>query len=481
MDDISRTDINLKRATLYTGISKYITMIVQIILSMILARLIEAEEYGILSILTVILNFLTLIADMGFGITIIQHPEMEWEEQNELFSFTAVFGVILMLIMVFLAYPMSLVYKEPQYLIMCPLLSVAAITNALNIVPNAILTRERKFDLIAVRTIVCTVLPGLLAVIMAFYGAKAYSLLFQSIFASLLIFLWNYTKSPLKLVRFSVSKIRKVLGKYSLYQFVFNLLNYFTRNLDSLVIGATFGGEALGYYNKAYTLNLYPNSIFTNVITSVLHPYIRELKNDMEKLNQKIIEILKVLSLLGLLVTILCFSCAEEIVFIMFGDGWEVAGYCFKMLSICIWAQMISSVAGSVFLGIERTDQTLKLGIINIGIILIAIICGVFSKKIYIFAFVIGVAYNIMFLITYYVLIKLTIKSEFLKFLKSFIPEMIGIVLFIILSSNMNFIFNSIWKSFCLKLIMCCVYYIIFLLVTGQLSKSFILLKRFIK
>ena len=460
--------MDLRKATIYNLVSKYGAMLMQLVLTMVLARIILPEEYGVVAILTVILNFLSLLSDMGLGISIIQHPKMGIIEQRQLFSFSLFLGCGIVAIMIIVAYPVSIIYHNSSYCFLCPLISISGFFNALNIVPNAILIRDKRFDIIAIRSILATLIPGIVAIIAAIHNAGVFALLLQSISGSVFLFMWNYVSHPLIPCRFKFKKVFQLMGRYSLFQFLFNIINYFTRNLDNFIIGAKFGDKQLGYYNKAYTLNLYPNTLFTSVFTGVLHPYIRDYNNNFDLLEKKIVDILKVLSLIGILVMLICFGCSEEIIIIMFGKMWEPAIPCFKMLSICIWAQMLSSVAGSVFLGIERTDRVFICGIINIVLIVIAIVLGLVNGTIAGVSLMIGIAYNFIFHITYYVLISTTFKSNYWIFLRHFLNDIVFASICLIVISIAPFPRLGVFSSLIIKTVIYTAVYAVYLFVTKQ-------------
>ena len=124
------------------------------------------------------------------------------------------------------------------------------------------------------------------------------------------------------------------MGTYSLFQFIYGVINYFERNIDNLFIGAKFGSESLGYYNKAYSLNLYPNMLFTHVITGVLHPYVRDINGDGEAVMRRLMKILKLLSLAASFVMAVCYWCSGEIIRIAFGENWVPSVKLFHVLSL---------------------------------------------------------------------------------------------------------------------------------------------------
>jgi PST family polysaccharide transporter len=448
--------------------AKYGSMFVQLGLTMILSRLILPEAYGVVAIITILIGFLNLFSDMGLGINIIQHPEMSIDNVNRLFSFSMIIGIVLTLATILASIPLSSFYENSVYYHLCPIVSVASFFNAVNVVPNAILTRDKKFKLIALRTIICSLISGVIAVILAWYGLGVYALISQFLISSLFLFIWNYANNPLKIVRFKFSKVIHLLGSYSLFQILFNFLNYFTRNLDHLLIGKFFGAAGLAQYNKSYFLYLYPNNIFASVLTGVLHPYIREYKTSPSKMLEKYIQIEKILSIIGVFTMISFFFCSREIVLIMFGDNWEPAGEYLRCLSICMWAQMMCSVAGSIFLGMERTDQTFKCGVINLILLVVSIFIGVYFDSLLLLSLLVGVSYNIIFFVTNYILVVKILNNSLWFFLSKISVDGIFAFLFVILSLFVPSLSENIFVSLIVKLLICIVAYSGYLFFTRQ-------------
>ena len=239
--------------------------------------------------------------------------------------------------------------------------------------------------------------------------------------------------------------------------------------MDNLIIGKKFGSADLAYYNKSYYLYLYPNNLFAAVLTGVLHPFIREYKDNTTSLYNKYLKVIKPLSLIGLFTMLLFFFCSEEIMLIMFGNNWLPAAACLKCLSICMWTQMMSSVPGTFFMGMERTDQMFKCGIINLSLIIISIMLGVYFESIYTLAFFIGISYNIIFLSTNYILINKTMKFSFMKFLKTFRTDfafLVISVLFLSLLPDINL--ANLWLTFILKATIIVVLYSLYIILTNQ-------------
>ena len=74
------------------------------------------------------------------------------------------------------------------------------------------------------------------------------------------------------------------------------------------------GEVALGYYDKAYRLMLYPVQNLTHVITPVLHPILSDYQDDYDKIYSQYVKVVKILSLLGVFILVFCFFSAKEII-----------------------------------------------------------------------------------------------------------------------------------------------------------------------
>lgn len=477
---VQTENTGIKKAALYNAIAKYGSMIVQLGMTMLLSRLIVPEAYGVIAITTVLLGFLSLFADMGLGINIVQHPEMPTNDIRCLFSFSIVIGIILGFFTAIASFPLASVYEEPLYYVLCPILSVVSFFQAANVIPNSILMRDKRFKTIAIRTILCCFISGLVAVLLAYSGLGVYALVIQSVISQLFLFAWNYCCSPIIPTMFKFKRIMSLLGTYSLYQVLFNFLNYFTRNLDNLIIGKFFGPAPLAQYNKSYMLYLYPNNIFAAVLTGVLHPYIRDYKYDINKMFTKYLQIEKALSLIGIFTMITFFSCSKELVVIMFGKNWELAGEYLKCLSLCMWTQMMCSTAGSIFLGLERTDQTFKCGLINLSLLIISITIGVYLKSLLILSLCISFSYNLIFIVTNVILVKYTMRLSLKDFFKPIICDFGFAFSFIVLLFFLPEISSNLFLSLIVKLIICSIGFIIYLFVSNQ-WKTIVAFKYMIK
>ena len=279
--------VSLKKATIINASSKYTTVILGLLFSAVLSRLLSPEDYGIVAVVTVFTNFFSLFADMGIGTAVIQNKKLSDDDENRIFTFTLYVGIALFALFSLFSVLLVHIYKNSVYYIVGPLLGISLSLTTFNMVPNARLMKSKKFLLVAIRTVSSSVFGYVAAVVIAFLGGKYYAIIFQSIITALITFLWNWKSTNLRFRFHSViNSVKKIWG-FSSYQFGFNFVNYFSRNLDNLLTGYFFGDKMLGYYDKAYKLMRYPVDNLTNVITPSIQPILSDHQDDSRYVLEK--------------------------------------------------------------------------------------------------------------------------------------------------------------------------------------------------
>ena len=471
--------MNIKKAAIINALGKYLKIFLSIIVNAILSRILSAEDYGIVAVITVFSTFFTTFSDMGFGPAIIQNRELTDDDIDNIYSFTVYVSFFLMVIFAICSYPISVFYRDKVYVSLGLILSVSLLFNALNMVPNGILNKEKKFVSIAIRTVVVYMGSAVVTIILAFSGLRYYALAIQAVLTALLTFFWNYsTTKPKFHFRVGVHSIKKVLN-YSGYQFAFNVVNYFSRNLDNLLTGKFMGSVELGYYNKAYTLMLYPVNNLTGVISPVLHPILSDYQKQLDVIYKKYMKIVRLLACVGLYIAPVCFLAAGELITILYGQNWGKSVACFQLLTIAIIPQMINSSAGSIFQAIGNTRLLFVNSCINTGITVVAIIFGVFiGKSIEALSICVAVAYLFHFATAFTMLVKMGFKYKMIDFIKELLPELFILMVMLISVRLYPFYIKNTFISAMIKCIYLGGIYVVALFMSKEYKLFLSLIKR---
>lgn len=462
-------NISIKKAALINGSGKYSKILLSVIVNAILARILSPSDYGIVAVITVFSTFFTTLSDMGFGVAIVQDKGLKKEDIDNIFSFTIYVSVGLMILFAIFSVPIARFYKNNVYIQLGFLLSISLLFDAMNMVPNGILNRRKEFMVIAIRTVVVYVIAAIVTVILALMGFRYYALVIQAIITSVFTFVWNWmTTRPKFKLRIEMYSVKRVLN-YSIYQFLFNFINYFSRNLDNLLTGKFMGNAQLGYYNKAYSLMLYPVNNLTGVVSPVLHPILSDFQHDFGMIYRKYMKVFKILFCLGAFVSPLCYLGGKEIITIMYGNNWNASITCFQFLSIAIIPQMLNSSSSGVFQALGNTRLLFWNSCINTGITVIAILIGVFDgKNIVSLSVAVGTAYICHFFTAFFMLIRWGFGYKFSQFLSDILPDLLillGMELAVIIYP---FNIKNIFLSLIVKVVFLVIIFFILMLITGE-------------
>lgn len=333
----------------FTAIAKYANLVISLIVTAVLARLLSPDQFGVIAIAMVLIAFLNLIADIGLFPAVIQYKNLTRDGLGELFSLSCYLGLSLALLLFFGASMIANYYQQPVLQGIIKLLSISLFFTASSVVPNALFYRERMFKFIAVRSFLIQIVLGVISIAAAFYGAGVYALLINPILYSILLFIVSYAHFPLPFkLKISLKALRPVL-RYSTFQFLFNIVNYFSKNSDTLFIGRYLGVHVLGYYDKAYQLMSLPLQNITQVITPVIHPVLSVKKDNKPQLIAATEQLIAVLALIGFPLSAFLYFSAADLIYLFFGPQWDKAVPVFQVLSLNVGIQLVLSSSGSIF------------------------------------------------------------------------------------------------------------------------------------
>jgi len=398
---------------MWSAIEKYSAVIISLIISAILARLISPEAFGVVAVASVLIDFLNIFTDMGIGPAIIQRKDLSDENLNSIFTYTIFGGILLAVLFFCLAKPIANFYNDSALIIICQILSVKLFFAAINIVPQANILKNKNFKLIAKRTLLLQVLSGIVSIYAAYQGVGMYALLISPIFTSIGMFFFNINYSPRKIdLRFDGSPFKKIYA-FSLYQFLFSFMNYFSRNVDSLIIGRYFTLKELGYYDKSYRLMMLPLQNVTNVITPVMQPILSSLQDDKVELTAKYNQIIKLVGTISFPLSVFLYFTAGELIQIVYGNNWAQAIPVFKVLAISLAFQMILSTSGAIYQSANATKLMFINGVSNTFFTVSGfVLAAYFFRNIVAMAWAWDISLTINMVVSYFILYNLVLRSN---------------------------------------------------------------------
>ncbi|MFL2079867.1 lipopolysaccharide biosynthesis protein [Marinilactibacillus psychrotolerans] len=441
-----------KIGILFSAMGKYSNFIINMLINAVLSRLLTPSEYGIVTVVQVFLVFFDMLVDMGFGPAVIQNRTLDDEDTGAIFKFSIIVSIILGVIFAFLGHPVNLFYGEDIYVPVFLILGFEVFFYGLLIVPKAILLKKRDFKSVNLLEIFSNIIYGIVAIILAFLEFSYYSIIIGRMIKVLTIFIFYYMKTKINYR----AKIRKEpilkIWSFARNQFLFNFINYFSRNLDNILIGRYMGNAALAFYGKSYQTSIYPNTLLSGILNPVIQPIMSEYEDRKDVIKNVYLKVSRLLGDIGVPLSVFCYFAAKDIILLLFGGQWNQSIPVFQILAVSIWIQMISSSTGAFYQSANRTDLLLISGVQSAIFNVSAIIYGVYLGTIESVAIMVVISFSINFIINNYLLMYKVFNSNFVELInalfKPFILGTIQLIIFFILPDLTDNVFvNLIFKG----------------------------------
>lgn len=395
----------LLSGTFYIALSKYSGLLLSIVITSILARLIQPSEFGVLAIVSVIIAFINLFTDIGIGPAVIQRDDLDKADHGKLFSLTCYIGLSGLVILLLLAKPLSVFFNGNDNIAnIVRLMGGNVLFAAMNVVPNALLLRAKQFKLLAIRNVSTHLLAGVIAVVLAYRGYGVYALAFQSIVAILSVFLYNYIQHPLKFsFKIDLNPIRKIFS-YSVFQMLSSIVSYITRNIDKILVGKYINMSQLGFYEKSFRLISMPVDNISYVITPVMQPLFKDYQNELLLMYDKYIKLLRIVISIAFPLSGFLYINAADLISLFYGSQWKEAIPTFQLLSLSVPFTILLATTGPIYQAANKTN-IMFLVCIEEGIIsLISLSVGLYMGRIESVAGCIAVGSFFRFFCTFYIL-----------------------------------------------------------------------------
>ncbi|MEG3130356.1 lipopolysaccharide biosynthesis protein [Pantoea cypripedii] len=376
----------------WNALSQFFKIFVQAVNLIYLAKIIPPAQYGLMAMAVVVINLGILLRDLGTAAAIIQKKKLSNDLINSIFWLNVAMGVSLCCIIAILAKPLSSLYGHPELQLVLMLLGLSFPLSSCAATHLALLERESRFKTTSKIEVTSAITSVIVAVVMAHLGFGVYSLVAQAITLNLMsaIQFWvvsDWRPSLSKFIRWS--DIKEIFS-FSTNLSLFNLINYFSRNADSFIVGKYMSATILGQYNLAYRIMLFPLLCLTFVATRSLYPILSQHQDDNEKVEKTYLNtVFIILVITAPMMTIVGYY-SFPLIRVVFGDQWLKTAEILKWLAPTAILQSVLSTSGAVFMSKGRTDLLLRLGI------LAAILQGT--------AFILGVRYDITTFAMFYLI-----------------------------------------------------------------------------
>ncbi len=339
--------------------------LISFVIFILLARLLDPKVFGLVALASVFIAFVEILVQQGFGLAIVQFLDLDNKHLDTAFWINVTIGIVMTLVGIFGAEIVAAFFKEPTLTPVVRWLSLSFIVGSLSGVQQAILRRELRFKILAICSTLANIMGGVVGVILAFLGHGVWSLIFKTLLAGILntFILWFICDwRP----GFEVSRIHfKELYSFSLSVLGSNILDFFSRNMDDLLIGYFLGPVALGYYSVSYRLLRMMNRMLAGTINRVALPTFSKLQKERDRLRHFFYNAVQLTSFIAFPAFIGIGAVAPEFVRGFFGEQWTQSIPVMQVLVLIGLLQSISLYNGTVMVAMGKPSWQLGIKVLN--------------------------------------------------------------------------------------------------------------------
>lgn len=364
----------------WATLAKFVNIGVGILRISILTRFLSGADFGLMALVNFTIGFADLFMDMGLSTAILHKQNISDKEYSSLYWLNFLSSILLYVIALGVTPFVANYYNQPELTILIPLVSFNFILSAIGRQFNTVFQKELNFFVISVVEIISVVLSLILAVLMAMNNYGVYSLAYSSLLQfgvfNLIFLIIGYKKHKIAF-HFSLKETFPFL-KIGVYQVGGQIINYFSKELDVLIIGKILGAAPLGYYSLAKQLAVKPIMFINPIITEVAAPVLAVMQDNKEKLRQNYLKLIQMTSAINFVIYLLIFIFSGLIIQILYGNGYEPCVLILRLFCIYMYLRSINNPVGSLLVATGRTDLDLKWNILMVFVTALMLYIGSF-------------------------------------------------------------------------------------------------------
>ena len=345
--DHSGLDRRLVSGVVWTAAAKFGTQIITWGCLLLLARLLSPADFGIVSMSTIFLGFVNIVAEFGIGSAILVMRELTENQIRQIHALSVILGFAMTGMTVLAAKPMAAFFRKPELLTVVPVMGLGFAISGFRVVPQSLLARDIRFKTISSIEAGTAVIQSLMSLLLAWLGMSYWALIIGSLTGGLFSSLRFNFVSPCRFERPIFQQVREQLT-YSQRILVARAAWYGYSNSDFAVAGRILGGSALGVYTMAWNLANAPVDRIVTLILRITPSVFSAVQHDNAALKRYLRVVTEGMAIVLFPVGFGIALVADVAVPTLFDKRWAGAAMPVRMLALCAVIRCLVSVSSQV-------------------------------------------------------------------------------------------------------------------------------------
>jgi O-antigen/teichoic acid export membrane protein len=354
------------RGVFWVSLSNILLKVLNFIISIILARLLEPSDFGLVAMGLIIVNFFEIFRDLGIGASLIYRKDNMDKAANTAFFIFPIVAIAFYAVSYLIAPLASDFFREENVEILIKVLSLTFVIWSFGNLPRTLLTKDLEFKKLVIPQILPKLGYGTVAIGMAFYSFGVWSLVGGRLVLEVLsvITIWHAIdwrpsykfnkKAALELISY---------GKHVMSA---NVIVFFISVIDVMFIGRLLGSESLGYYSIAFGIAGLLTAQVSDLMGQVMFPAYSKIQGDKNALKKAYLKTLKYLSIIAIPATFGIAVIAWDFVKVVYGDKWLPAVAALQVLCFYGLNRALLGTTEQLYLAAGKPEIRTKLNLLQL-------------------------------------------------------------------------------------------------------------------
>jgi O-antigen/teichoic acid export membrane protein len=332
-------ELSLKEKTakgiLWGGVSNFLQQFLYLVFGIVLSRILNADDYGLVGMLAIFTAIATLLQEGGFTAALTNKKEVTHEDYNAVFWFSLLSSLLIYGLLFLLAPVISDFFGEPKLLLLSRVVFLSFVISGIGVVPSTFLFKNLKVKENVISNIVALLFSGIIGIILALNGYSYWGLAIQTVIYVFIgtVLRWFYAKW-VPAFHIDMTPLKSMFG-FSIKLIFTNIFFQITNHIYSVILGKYYNPTQVGYYTQGNKWQTMGSSVVTSIFSHITQPLFiqAEINNsDPVKVFRKLLRFAAFLSfplMLGLSFV------SKEFIIIAIGEKWLLSVPILQIL--CVW------------------------------------------------------------------------------------------------------------------------------------------------
>jgi PST family polysaccharide transporter len=355
-----------------------IRMLIQFIATAILARLLAPEDFGLVAMATAVTSFVAIFSELGLTSATVQRSQIDQETVSGLFFISLGMGCFLIPVVCGMAPLAAWFFNDTRVTGLIIGLSISFPLAALGSQHTALLIRSMRWMPLQCAGLLGHAAGAIAGILIAWKTDLGYwSLVITVLVANVVTLSLLWVTCPWRPSLVTNWRSSRSALHFGVYLTSFGVLNFFSRQLDNIIVGSHFGASELGYYSRSYQLMLLPLNLFNGPLSSAIEPSLARLQNEPERWRQAFLDSLGLVMFLGAGVAACLIAVSGPLVAILYGPGWERSVTILQWLAASIFAGVPMNATGWIYLSLGQTRRMFIWSIIFVPVVAVGFLLAI--------------------------------------------------------------------------------------------------------